>query len=280
MLNLIRNAILCTLPMISGTALADWWRPNGPLEWQWELDHVLSLSSLTDLGTGKAAANGARPPATNPVVYDIDGFDNPAAIVAGLHGMLANNLPVKVVCYISVGTAESWRTDYFRFPATALGRKDGGWAGERYVDITNPTVVGIMKARIAMCARKKFDAIETDNDETYTDNTGFKLTKAIEETYETTLANYAHRLNLAVVIKNPDDTGDSYAADMRPVVDAALTEQCNEYDTCGALSGYTTVFDAEYSLSMSAFCPKDRARKGWNGVKFTEDLNGPRTPCN
>ena len=66
------------------------------------------------------------------------------------------------------------------------------------------------------CAAKGFDAVETDIDEEYTDNSGFPLTKATEESYMTTLADYMHGLGLGWWIKNPDDTGDSYATDMYP----------------------------------------------------------------
>jgi len=54
----------------------------------------------------------------------------------------------------------------------------------------------------------------------------------------TTLANYMHSIGLGWFIKNPDDTGDSYAADMEPLADAVLTEQCNEYSSCSLLSAY------------------------------------------
>jgi len=67
------------------------------------------------------------------------------------------------------------------------------------------------------CAAKGFDAVETDLDETYAGGdgtTGFTLTEADEVTYMTTLANYMHRDGLAWIIKNPDDTGDNYAATM------------------------------------------------------------------
>ena len=89
------------------------------------------------------------------------------------------------------------------------------------------------------CAAKRFDAVETDLDETYSGSdgtTGFTETKADEEAYMTTLADYMHSLGLAWVIKNPDDTGDSYAADMEPLADLDLSEQCNQYGTCSALT--------------------------------------------
>ena len=78
----------------------------------------------------------------------------------------------------------------------------------------------------------------------------------------TNLANYAHSLGVAMWGKNPDDTGDSYAQDMVNVFDAVLTEECNSYGTCGLLSGYKAVFNAEYKLATSGFCSADNGRSG------------------
>jgi Glycoside-hydrolase family GH114 len=131
------------------------------------------------------------------------------------------------------------------------------------------------------CAAKHFDAVETDIDEEYGDPSGFPLTKSIEEHYMTTLADYMHGLGLSWFIKNPDDTGDSYAADMEPLADAVLTEQCNQYSTCGLLSSYVghkAVFNAEYHLKPSAFCSADDAL-GFNGARFNVALTGIRHPC-
>jgi hypothetical protein len=228
------------------------------------------------MGTGKTAFNGSTAPTTDPVVYDIDGFDNPASTVAALHA-----LGKKVVCYIEVG-ADDGRSDSAALKATGEGAAMQGWPGEHYIDIRNAAVVSIIKARIKMCADKGFDAIEPDIDESYTSNTGFPLTKAIEEAYMKDLANYAHSLGVAMWGKNPDDTGDSYAADMVSYFDAVLTEECNQYGTCGALNAYTgkkPVFNAEYSSATSSFCPADNARAGWSGVKFPLALSGARTPC-
>jgi hypothetical protein len=252
-----------------------WWRPGPePLPWQWEIDHPLNLASARDLGTAATAFGGGR--AARPVVYDIDGFTNPAATVAALHAR-----GDKVICYIEVGAAESYRPDYRQFPASVLGRTVPSYPQERYLDIRSAVVRRIIERRIAMCAAKGFDAVETDIDESYATATGFPLTRAIEEAYMRRLAAYLHARGLAWVIKNPDDTGDSYAADMFPFADAVLTEQCNQNGTCGYLRRYThrkLVLNAEYSLPLRRFCPADAAR-GWSGIRFPLALNGPRHPC-
>jgi hypothetical protein len=99
----------------------------------------------------------------------------------------------------------------------------------------------------------------------------------------TTLANYMHSLGLAWVIKNPDDVGDAtYANAMYPLADAVITEQCNQYSSCGFLSayeGHKAIFNAEYSLATSKFCASDIAA-GINGAKFPVALSGGRSPCN
>jgi hypothetical protein len=68
---------------------------------------------------------------------------------------------------------------------------------------------------------------------------------------------------------------------MYPLADAVLTEQCNQFSTCGSLSvyvGHKAVFNAEYLGSPASFCPKDDAR-GFNGAKFNLGLSGARKPC-
>ncbi len=264
---------------------ASWWRPPlGNQPWQWELDHPLNLSRAGDMGTDDKLPDGKVAPA--PVIYDIDGIINPASTVSALHARGKH-----VVCYIEVGAAgnyysagqEHTTTTYYAQlkAARELGKQVPGYP-EYYLDIKSTRTVSIIESMIDhQCAAKRFDAVETDIDEEYTDDTGFGLTKAIEEKYMTTLADYMHRLGLGWWIKNPDDTGDGYARDMYPLADAVLTEQCNQYGTCSALSayqGHKAVFNAEYSRKTSQFCAADD-RRDFDGAVFNVDLTGVRDPC-
>ena len=222
-----------TAAEVSGAQAASWWVPKlGNQPWQWELDHPLNLSSASDMGTDDKLPDGKAAPA--PVIYDIDGIINPASTVAALHARGKH-----VVCYIEVGAAgnyysaaqEHTTTTYYQQlkAADVMGKRVPGYP-EYYLNITSPKTVSIIESMIDhQCAAKRFDAVETDIDEEYTDATGFGLTKAIEEKYMTTLADYMHGLGLGWWIKNPDDTGDNYATQMYPLADAVLTEQCNQY---------------------------------------------------
>jgi hypothetical protein len=276
---------LFSLPSAPRADAATWWVPPlGNQPWQWELSHPLRLSNARDMGTNDKLPDGQFAPA--PVIFDIDGIINPASTIATLHAKGKH-----VVCYIEVGAAgnyysaadESISATYYDQLRSAgeFGKKVAGYP-EYYLNVQSPKTVSIIESMITkQCADKGFDAVETDIDEEYADSSGFPLTKAIEENYMTTLANYMHSLGLGWWIKNPDDTGDSYATDMYPLVDAVLTEQCNQYSSCGLLSGYVghmAVFNAEYRLKPSKFCPKDDAR-GFNGAKFNLGLTGIRKPC-
>jgi hypothetical protein len=274
------------LQSVPRAGASSWWIPNlGSQPWQWELSHPLNLSNARDMGTKDKLPNGQ--PAPDPVIYDIDGIINPASTVTALHAEGKH-----VVCYIEVGAAgnyysaanEGITTTYYDQLRNAgeFGNKVPGYP-EYYLNIQSPTTVSIIESMIdKQCAAKGFDAVETDIDDEFGDHTGLPITLSDEEQYMTTLANYMHGLGLGWWIKNPDDSGNAtYATDMYPLADAVLTEQCNQYSTCGLLSAYQgkkAVFNAEYHLTRSSFCPKDD-RRGFNGALFNLDLTGIRRPC-
>jgi hypothetical protein len=248
------------------------------------LSNPLNLVNAKQMGTDDKLPGGGLAP--DPAVYDIDGIINPASTVAALHAQGKH-----VVCYVEVGAAgnyysaaqEGVTTSYYdQFNAAGvLGQAVPSWP-ERFLDIRSSATRSIVESMIArQCAAKKFDAVETDIDESYHSANGFGLTKADEEQFMTTLAAYMHGLGLGWWIKNPDDTGDSYATDMYPLADAVLTEQCNQYASCGLLSayfGHKAVFNAEYHWRPRQFCTADLLL-GINGAQFNVNLTGLRRPC-
>ena len=130
----------------------DWWHPTVGLIWQWQLGSALNFDLQVD-------------------VWDID-LGVHKSVVDKLH-----SLDAKVICYISVGSHENWRTDAGQFPEEVLGKKYEGWSGERWLDIRRIDLLApIMLARLDDCAAKGFDAVEPDNMEIYTNDTGFPLT--------------------------------------------------------------------------------------------------------
>lgn len=68
-----------------------------------------------------------------------------------------------MVCYISIGTVEDWRSDKNEFPTEAIGGDVYGWAGEKWLDVNNAQVREVMEARVQKAKSMKCDAIEPDN---------------------------------------------------------------------------------------------------------------------
>lgn len=235
-------------------ALAGVRGPPPGASWQWQLQGRLD----------------ARVPAR---VYDVDGFDATAAAVARLQrrGRF-------VVCYLSVGAWERWRPDRDRFPAALRGRPNG-WPGERWLDIRRlRALAGPLRARIAMCARKGFDAVEPDNVDGWANATGFPLTAADQLRFNRWVARTAHAHGLAVALKN--DLAQARA--LAPAFDFAIVEQCFEHRTCRLTRPFRragkAVLDAEYALPRARFCPAAR-RLGISAIRKRPALGAWRAAC-
>ena len=237
------------------------WHPALNTSWNWVL---LSVPTA---------------PYRDVAMYDVDGFNAAASDVDAMH-----NAGIKAVCYIDAGTYENWRTDAGEFPSALLGNDVSGWPGEQWLDIrdiqqSDSTLRSIMDARLDMCRQKGFDAVELDNVDGYTNSTGFPLTAADQLYYDTSLANDVHSRGMSVLQKNDNEQ----IPDLLPYFDGALNEQCNEDKECTTsqngsygLDQYVAagkpVFQAEYNLATSTFCPADNA-SNFNGVKFDINLD-------
>jgi hypothetical protein len=206
-------------------------------------------------------------------VVDVDGFDTSARFVSHLRtaGRYA-------ICYIDVGTWENWRRDSGRFPASVLGRGNG-WPGERWLDVRRTDVLGpIMRARMRTCRAKGFDAVEADNVDGFESETGFSLSAQDQLAYNRWIARTAHRLGLAVALKNDFDQIPSLARHF----DFAIAEQCFELDECAKLRPFTragkAVFDVEYALPRSRFC-RAAQKLHISALWARPSLSGAARPC-
>jgi hypothetical protein len=189
-------------------------------------------------------------------IFDLDMFDTPARVVAKLHGMGR-----RVMCYIDVGTWESWRPDAKEFPKSVLGKKDGHWKGERWLDIRATSILEpIMAARLDLCKKKGFDGVDPDNLDGYQNDTGFPLTYRDQLTYDTWVAKAAHDRGLTA-----DQKGDNgQVKDLVNVFDFAVVEQCFTQGWCKQFDVYTKtnrlVVDVEYYHAIGRFegrnCPE------------------------
>jgi hypothetical protein len=232
------------------------WQPHPGTSWQWQLSGTVDTS-------------------INAQMYDIDLFDNSAQVIAGLKAQGR-----KVICYLSAGTYENWRSDASSFPKAAIGAGVAGWPGENWLDTRDPTVRAIMSKRMDLAVTKGCDGIEPDNVDGYTNKPGFPLTYQTQIDFNQFLATSAHARNLSVALKNDLDQ----VADLVSSFDFALNEQCFQYDECDSLQPFLTankaVFEVEYGAASLAtsICPKANTANLDTLIKDL-DLDAFRVSC-
>jgi hypothetical protein len=213
----------------------------------------------------------------NVAMYDIDLFDNDASVVSALHAQGRH-----VVCYLSAGSWENWRPDANQFPTIVLGKNYTGWPGERWLDIRRIDLLGpIMRHRLDLCKAKGFDAVEPDNIDGYTNDTGFPLTYQDQLAYNRWFAAEAHARGLPIGLKNDADQ----VADLLPYFDWALTEDCFDQGWCDQVVPFVNagkaVFAAEYTdtgMTLARFCPQANALN-FNAILKHRDLDAWRQAC-
>jgi hypothetical protein len=233
------------------------WRPQPTTAaWQWQLQGRIDTS-------------------IEAAVYEVDGFETPPKTVAELHRQGR-----KVICYLDVGSWESYRPDADRFPPAVLGSAYSGYPDERWLDIRQIDVLApILRARFDICRRKGFDAVEPDNVAGYENKSGFPLGAGDQLRFNRWVAREVHRRGMSVALKN--DPGQ-----VRPLLgafDFAVVEQCFAYDECGMFSPFVTagkaVFVAEYEGPPASFCHEAERLRFSAISKGPELFARPWQPC-
>lgn len=207
-------------------------------------------------------------------VYDVDAIETSAAFVRGIHARGR-----KAICYVSAGSYEEWRPDAAAFPDAVLGKPLDGWPGERWLDVRRLAVLApILRARMDGCRAKGFDAIEFDNVDGWSNDTGFPLTSADQVRFNRWLANNAHVRGLAVGLKNDSEQ----VGGLVRWFDFAVVEECFDYLECGRYSPFVSankaVFVAEYARSLSTFCPEAHLLR-FTAARYTLLLDGHQWAC-
>jgi hypothetical protein len=135
-----------------------------------------------------------------------------------------------------------------------------------------------MGTRLDLAVSKHCDAVEPDNVDGYSNNTGFPLTAANQLAYNRWLADAAHVRNLGVVLKNDIDQITA----LEPDFDFAINEQCRQYNECSGYSAFINnnkaVFQVEYKLTTSQFCPQANVANRDAMLKDL-DLTATRMAC-
>lgn len=187
-------------------APADRWRPTADVvSWQYQL-------------------TGGFAPGIPADVYDVDPDLVDAPTVTRLQDRGS-----RVLCYLSVGSVEEWRTDAGDLPDEVIGEPLAGWPDERWLDVrASEVLLGWVEPRLRRCAAAGFDGVELDNIDAYANETGFPITADDELAYVRALVGAAHAQGLAVALKNAPELVPALVDS----VDLAVVEECFAEASC------------------------------------------------
>ena len=271
--------VLTWLPSVVEHAGAQsYWEPGQLTSWAYVIGEAYPLQIPVPVGSSTADvqvvdadlgdADGLTSSCTSPSVAPCPAPDaSIESSVAAIHAYGG-----KALCYMEVGSAENYRSDYSEFSSSIIGDTMQGYSDEQYIDINDLnspagpsglTLGQIMINRINLCREEGFDGIETDIDDSYTDSTGFSISLSDEETYMSWIADEAHSLGLAWFLKNGIND-DSFISDMQPLAQGTVNEQCWQYSECSALEPFVQagkpILNVEYDgVAESTLCPEANA---------------------
>ena len=231
-------------------------RPGPDTTWQIQLSGTLDFSFDVNM-------------------YELDLFSLDSATAKRLHDRGSI-----ITCYVSVGSAEPYRTDYASFPVSALGNALVDYPEEHWLDERNATVRSLMAARLQLASANGCDAVELSNLQAHVQDSGFPLTPSDELDYARWLLGESHAHGLLAGVSPSDDLITSLAAD----ADWGFTEGCLADAGCQAWQAFTAadqpVFLIEYGSAADspALCAQ-AAQLGYSLVIKHRELDAFRVGC-
>jgi hypothetical protein len=279
------------------------WTPPVGARFQYQLEAKGERHAATGgIDVGVCARPPGGGPCVRPEVFDIDlwvdpSLDGGAAVVNVAAVEAIHAAGARAVCYVQAGTAERFRPDYPAFVAfdeacggCLLGKPfsrvfpDEYWLNLNDDEGQRSFVLGIVAARVDLCAEAGFDGVEFDVVDAYAEGaatTGWEISYETQLEYDQQLANLAHRRGLGAALKN--DLGQLGA--LRPWFDYALNEQCFEFDECAGYAPWIAagkaVFVVEYRTPRRRFCDEANAA-GFGAIKKARRFRlfaKPWKPC-
>jgi hypothetical protein len=269
----VAAALAAVLVNSDSTASPRMWKPRVVDRWLYQIGDAKPALTLCVRPFANTAC--VSPNVWVLDLYASDGVTPNRDAVRAIHRRSGH-----AVCYVSGGTWEDWRPDAKKFPSSLRGAELSDWPGERWLDIRKRgTLQRILTDRALACKKAGFDAIDWDNVDGFTQESGFEISANDQLAYNRMLAGIAHGLGLSVGLKN--DLTQIH--ELLPHFDFAVNEQCVKFGECDLLIPFTTarkpVVQIEYESAPEAVCPIAN-RRGWSAMVMERELNASSwKPC-
>jgi hypothetical protein len=175
---------------------------------------------------------------------------------------------IKVICYFSVGTLESFRDDYPQFLAVKglVKNRYDDWPDERWLDFRVEGIKPLLKNRMKSAVSKNCDAIEVDNLDGYqmdeVKSWSKPLTKKDTIVFAKWLSTTAHGLGLSIGLKNVAGLID----ELTSYYDFAINEECIKYNECSLYKNFLRTGKAVFGVTYNGLSA--------NKSKLCKNLNG------
>ncbi len=277
--------------------------PPANYRWQYQLTGSAadgtSYPSTQGIDTTVCAVPYPGGSCVEPLIIDFDFYESSS--ISGSNNFLyatgavssLHSMGKKAIGYIDAGDAEQGRPDYQQYVdfdnacgGCLIGNPFSGFRSEYMLNINNDKgqadfIRKMVSARTDRVAANGFDAVEYDVLSNYENKSGFTITDATQASFNVSLATIAHNHFLSVSLKS--DVDQATESGIESAFDFVIDEQCNQYSQCGNYSSWQAagkaVFNVEYKLATSKFCPQDNSTN-FNGIfkNYSLDVT-PYTPC-
>ncbi|MDD9933821.1 MAG: endo alpha-1,4 polygalactosaminidase [Myxococcales bacterium] len=192
---------------------------------------------------------GALDEGAEAELFVIDLFERSGEEIARLHARGR-----VVLAYVAAGSHEPWRPDADAFPAATLGNPLPAYPDERWLDVRDPTVRQLQRARMELARDKGFDGLVLTGLDAYGRDSGHALSADDQLDYNLWLAAQAHALALSVGLASAWAQAEALA----PEYDFAIHIDCLAENRCAELEPYRRagrpVFDLETAGTPEDVC--------------------------
>ena len=146
-----------------------------------------------------------------------------------------------------------------------MGNGLDGWPGEKWLNVTDPTIRSIMSARIDMAKSKGCDGVDPDNVDGYDNDNGLNLTTDQAVDYVNWLADQAQSRGMSVGLKN----AGGIIAQVIDNMQWSVNEQCVKYGECDTYAAFISkgkpVLHIEYSKDAPDVSASDDIKNDCGG---------------